>query len=283
VQAATSADGGRTWRTPVNLSARGQNAFGQQVSGSANGRKLTTTWIRYDGSNWVVQAATSADGGRTWSTPVNLSAPGRNADYPQVAGSADGSKLTTTWSRRDGSNSIVQAASRTLPDTRITAGTSGRVDSRKAKFWFTSTAAGSTFACRLDGGVWKQCTSAKSYYQLANGKHRVRVKATDKSGATDPTPAVQRFTTARRLQVNLKATGGGSKLKVNVNPNNKTKNYAIKVQQQKNGKWSTVRNTRTKGPRDIRIINMGEGKYRVKAPAQRDLLKDTSGVVRLSR
>jgi hypothetical protein len=155
------------------------------------------------------------------------------------------------------------------------------VDSGKAKFSFTSTAAGSTFECQLDNGSWKQCTSTTSYTGLANGDHTFRVEATDEFGATDPTPAVRSFTTAKRLEVKLKAKDGGSKLKVNVNPNHETKNYEIKVQQKKNGKWKTVKTTRTKGTSDVRSINMG--KYRVKAPAQRGHLKHTSGVVNLKK
>jgi hypothetical protein len=60
-------------------------------------------------------------------------------------------------------------------------------------------------------------------------------------------------------------------------------NYAIKVQQKNGGKWRTLRNSRTKEPSDVRIINGAKGKSGVKAPAQADLVKKTSRVVRLSR
>ena len=110
VQTATSTDTGATWSSPVDLSAAGQNADGPQITGSSDGTALTATWLRFDGSNQIVQAATSTDTGATWSSPVNLSAAGQNADGPQITSSSDGATLTATWRRFDGSNNIVQAA-----------------------------------------------------------------------------------------------------------------------------------------------------------------------------
>jgi subtilisin family serine protease len=169
------------------------------------------------------------------------------------------------------------------PDTRITSGTSGRVNSRRAKFSFASTAAASTFECRLDDSAWQKCTSSESYTGLANGKHTFLVRGTDQAGNTDTTPAVRSITTAKRLTVKANAVRNGSKLLVDVNPNNSAKNYKIKLKQKKSGKWKTVRVTYTKGPRDKRIINMPKGKYKVMVPAQHDLLGATSTSVRLSR
>ena len=49
----------------------------------------------------------------TWSSPVNLSADGQDARFPQVAGSADGSKLTSVWEQWGSGNSIIQASTST--------------------------------------------------------------------------------------------------------------------------------------------------------------------------
>jgi hypothetical protein len=111
IQASRSTDGGVTWSTPVNLSAAGQNASDPQltVDGSAN---VTAVWARDNGSNPIIQASTSTNGGVTWSTPVNVSAGGQDAFYPQVT--VDGSgNLTAVWYRPDGFNFIVQASTST--------------------------------------------------------------------------------------------------------------------------------------------------------------------------
>ena len=180
-------------------------------------------------------------------------------------------------------NLHVEPADTTPPDTRITSGTSGKVDSRKAKFYFKSNEAGSTFRCRLDGGSWRSCASPKTYTRLHNGDHKFRVRATDQAGNTDPTPAIRNFTTAKRIKVALKAKDNRSKLSVDVDPNLKKSNYKIKVHKKKAGKWKTVLNTRTKGPKDRRTINMSRGRYRVRVPAQFHMLRGTSNSVWLKR
>ena len=65
--------------------------------------------------------------------------------------------------------------------------------SRKATFTFTSTIAGSTFKCKLDGRSWLACASPKSYSKLTQGTHTFRVKA-KKGTKVDQTPAVRTFT-----------------------------------------------------------------------------------------
>ncbi len=38
------------------------------------------------------------------------------------------------------------------------------------------------YQCQLDGGVWESCQSPKAYGPLAEGRHTIRVKATDNAG-----------------------------------------------------------------------------------------------------
>ncbi len=71
-----------------------------------------------NGSNDIVQSRTSTDSGATWSGPVDLSAAGRTASVPQVASSADGTKLTAVWIRSNGTFNIAQ--SRTSTDGGVT-------------------------------------------------------------------------------------------------------------------------------------------------------------------
>jgi hypothetical protein len=77
----------------------------------------------------------------------------------------------------------------TPPESTIVSGPSGTVNSTSASFTFTSSEAGSTFECRLDGGAYGSCTSPVSYANLLDGSHTFEVRATDTAGNTDATPA----------------------------------------------------------------------------------------------
>ena len=69
---------------------------------------------------------------------------------------------------------------------------------RKATFRFASGEPGSTFSCKLDKKKRGPCTSPKTYKKLAPGKHVFRVKARDRAGNLDATPAVRRFKIKKR-------------------------------------------------------------------------------------
>src|SRR5206468_3801821 len=82
----------------------------------------------------------------------------------------------------------------TAPDTTITAAPPARSNSSSASFSFTSTKAGSSFACQLDASTFAACVSPQSYSGLADGSHSFQVRATDPAGNTDPTPASYAWT-----------------------------------------------------------------------------------------
>lgn len=84
----------------------------------------------------------------------------------------------------------------TAVDTAITGGPTGLVNSRTATFDYT-TAAGISFECSLDGGMWAPCgngsTSTATYPGLADGAHQFRVRA--KNGQwIDNLPATRGWT-----------------------------------------------------------------------------------------
>ena len=79
----------------------------------------------------------------------------------------------------------------TAPDTTITAGPSGTVDTSSVSFDFTASEPGS-FECRLDSAVWVPCSSPQAH-TLADGSHGFEVRAIDEQGNVDPTPAVRSF------------------------------------------------------------------------------------------
>ena len=110
VQAATRAANATTFSTPIDLSTTGQPAVSPQVATGPDGT-TTITWTRNDGTNTIVQAATRAANATTFSTPIDLSATGQSAGSPQVATGPDGT-TTITWTRSNGTNNIVQAATR---------------------------------------------------------------------------------------------------------------------------------------------------------------------------
>ena len=77
-------------------------------------------------------------------------------------------------------------------NTRITSGPSGTIFVDSATFTFSSPLDGG-FECRLDAGEWDGCSSPKSYSSLSDGWHVFRVRALNRSGHPDPTPAVATF------------------------------------------------------------------------------------------
>jgi CSLREA domain-containing protein len=85
----------------------------------------------------------------------------------------------------------------TPPDTKIVKGPPKKTHKTKVKFKFTSTEAGSTFQCKLDRKPFKACRSPKVYKKLKPGKHVFKVRAIDKAGNVDPTPAKRKFTVLR--------------------------------------------------------------------------------------
>ncbi len=80
-----------------------------------------------------------------------------------------------------------------IPQTKIRKGPKRKSDSTTAKFKFTSDEAGSTFQCKLDKKRYRRCKSPKTYKGLKPGKHVFRVRAIDKAGNVDPTPAKKKF------------------------------------------------------------------------------------------
>lgn len=80
---------------------------------------------------------------------------------------------------------------RTAPHTTIAQGPQGRTRSRQARFTFSATETPATFQCRIDRKAWTSCTSPKTYRGLAKGRHVFAVRASDKAGNQDPTPATR--------------------------------------------------------------------------------------------
>jgi hypothetical protein len=87
----------------------------------------------------------------------------------------------------------------------------------------------------------------------------------------------------QRATVKASAIRNASKIRINVNPNNSSANYKVKVQEKINGKWRTKKVVQTKGRADVKTVNMKAGTYRVKVPAQLGLARSFSSPVTLAR
>jgi subtilisin family serine protease len=91
--------------------------------------------------------------------------------------------------RLNANKSLLIAMDHVAPETTITARPPGSTRSRKATFRFVSNEPGSTFRCRHMSGAWTACASPKTYSGLGTGMHAFKVRAIDKNGNVDATPA----------------------------------------------------------------------------------------------
>ena len=53
------------------------------------------------------------------------------------------------------------------------------------------------FACKLDESPWHRCDSPQSFSNLTEASHRFAVRARDRAGNVDGTPAVMRWVVDR--------------------------------------------------------------------------------------
>jgi hypothetical protein len=78
----------------------------------------------------------------------------------------------------------------TPPQTTIGSRPSSPNSNSTASFTYSSSEAGSSFECRLDGGPFSACQAVGiSYTDLGAGPHTFEVRAIDPSSNVDPTPA----------------------------------------------------------------------------------------------
>ena len=119
-----------------------------------------------------------------------------------LSGLSDGTHALTVRAADDLGNTSESA----MGDKKIQHRQQGAADGARyagsgLSFPFSSTEAGSTFACRLDGpggtGTYAPCTSPKAYSGLPDGDYTFRVRATDPAGNPDASDATRSFTLDR--------------------------------------------------------------------------------------
>lgn len=168
------------------------------------GRSIVSTTLLHRGRSYRVNAARvrkTMRGGRVRVRLVRVRRGGR-AVVVAVAAKPRRSSVRRAVRRISRVRYGVRAASLSglrvvsAPDTTITSGPAGTVTSTSATFAFRSSEKPERFSCRLGGGEWQACKSPATFGGLTSGDHVFEVRANDKAGTADPTPASRSWTVA---------------------------------------------------------------------------------------
>jgi hypothetical protein len=81
------------------------------------------------------------------------------------------------------------------PDTTITQGPPAADNSANVMFFFQSNEMNVTFDCSLDAADYKPCMTGDSFGPLGDGAHSFAVRAHDRAGNIDASPAIRAWTT----------------------------------------------------------------------------------------
>lgn len=83
----------------------------------------------------------------------------------------------------------------TSPETTIVSGPPATIATGSApRFGFSSSDAGGSLQCRVDSAPFEPCTSPRTTAPASRGAHRFEVRAVDRAGNADPTPAARAYT-----------------------------------------------------------------------------------------
>ncbi|MDD5071739.1 MAG: lamin tail domain-containing protein [Patescibacteria group bacterium] len=97
---------------------------------------------------------------------------------------------TGTASNSSGSASITFSNDNTAPETAIISSPEKISSSSFASFVFSSSESESSFEYNLNNNGWQSCGDRLDLTGLADGEHIIEIRASDKSGNTDKSPAV---------------------------------------------------------------------------------------------
>ena len=111
-------------------------------------------------------------------------------------GVGDEQTLTSRHQVADNPPQLVLAFDDSTPETLIDSGPVSPTDSTEASFTFSSDRSDAAFECSLDGSAFQRCSPPHTVGGLAEGDHSLRVRATRRIRAVDPTPASYDWTVA---------------------------------------------------------------------------------------
>jgi hypothetical protein len=132
-------------------------------------------------------AAAACSSGQTYNNLAN-----GNHTFSVVATDAAGhtGTATRTWTV----TAATAPGDTTPPDTTITSGPGGLNNVAQPSVEFTSSEAGSTFQCSVNGGAFIACSSPNVLGALVDGAITFQVRAVDPAGNVDPSPAALSWT-----------------------------------------------------------------------------------------
>ena len=170
----------------ATMPASPANDNSPKILGSAPAGTTVKLYKSSDCSGSPVATASAAElqAGIEVSVPANSSTP-FSATATSAADNTSGC-----------SASLVYVEDSSAPQTQITAHPAATADSAGASFAFTGADSGgsgvASYQCRLDSTdpkAWALCVSPKAYAGLADGAHVFEVRAIDRAGNADPSPA----------------------------------------------------------------------------------------------
>lgn len=145
----------------------------------------------------LLAGSIAIDRGNSFGSGVDQRGLSRPSDFPEIGNKegGDGSdigafELQVPAAPGGGSPILVSTVptERRAPNTRIVSGPPRNTFKTKAKFRFASSEPQSHFQCKLDKKRWKACGNPFRR-SVKPGKHLFKVRAIDRFGNADPTPA----------------------------------------------------------------------------------------------
>ncbi len=142
----------------------------------------------YDGGSTLL-GTTTADNLGNWSFTVPGGSALSDGTHSITAKATDAAGNTSA-----ASTALSVNVDTVAPQTVISSGPLGLLNSTTSIFVFLSDEPGSTFECKLDSGSFESCNSPKTYNGLSQGSHTFQAQSTDTAGNTDQSPDSRAFT-----------------------------------------------------------------------------------------
>jgi hypothetical protein len=142
----------------------------------------------------LLAGSPAIDRGNAFGSPVDQRNLPRPSDFTTIGNfeGGDGSDIGAFELQAPPPSPVLvaaNAADRQAPNTRIVSGPPRVTYKRLAKFRFASTEPQSTFQCKVDKRRWRGCANPYKRKVSAGAKHVFKVRAIDRFGNVDPTPA----------------------------------------------------------------------------------------------
>ena len=153
------------------------------------------TWSNQPATTGRATSVPSASGPLEWTVTPQVLDIYTSANHgflirdAQENGVGDEQALQSRDKLGDGAPELVVVFDDSTPETTILTGPSSPTTSTQAAFSFSSDRGDASFECALDGAAFHACSSPHPVGGLAEGDHRLEVRATRKVRAVDPTPA----------------------------------------------------------------------------------------------